>query len=40
MTKRWPVASEAETVAGTGGVRLEDVATSGSVRGRLDCDCR
>lgn len=40
MMKRWPAALVAETVAGTGGVRLEDAATSGLVRGRLGCDCR
>lgn len=40
MMKRWPAASVAETVAGTGGVLLEDVETNGLVQGRLGCDCR
>lgn len=40
MTKRWPVALVAETVAETEGVRLEDAATSGLERERLGCDCR
>lgn len=40
MTRRWPEAWGAVTVAATAGVRPEDVATSGSVQLRPGCGCR
>lgn len=40
MTKHWPVASGAVTVAATGEVHPEDAAINGSVLVRPDCGCR